>query len=215
MKQDMMSLRTVGHTIPTWRVAWRALAVVAVLLLLPGGSLARTMMPRGSGGTIGSFKFGGALTGRLKTYRKWTVPPGPLIVAGCQITSTPTDADLNFFNAKLKQKHHLVTVNGGSPGIAAEIDIQVSRRGNTESLAGLNAPAIVSFNAIIKGKAYAWQSNTTPTSILKGGGTVRTNARNTAGSVDATLIPTTTAALHMHRALTIKGSWSYCKPFPR
>jgi hypothetical protein len=210
-----MSLRTVGHTIRTWRVAWRAFAVVAVLLLMPAGSLANGMMPRGSGGTIGSFKFGGALSGRLKTSRKWTVPPGPLIVAGCQITTTPTEADLNFFNAKLKLKGHMVTVNGGSPGIAAEIGIQVSRRGNTESLAGLNAPALVSFNAFVKGKAYAWQSNTTPTSPLKGGGTVRTNARNTAGAVDATLIPTTPAALHLHRALTIKGSWSYCKPYPR
>jgi hypothetical protein len=136
-------------------------------------------------------------------------------VAGCQITTTSTDADLNFFNAKLKLNHHLVRVNDGSPGIAAEIDIQVSHAGNTESLAGLNAPALVSFNATINGKAYAWQSNTTPTSILKGGGTVRTNARNTAGSLDATLIPATPAALHLHRALTIKGSWSYCKPFPR
>ncbi len=209
-----MSLRTAGHTIRLWRVAWRAFVVIAASLLVPGGSLASAIMPRASGGTIGKFKFGGALTGRLRTYRRSTVPPGHLVVAGCQITTTSTDADLNFFNAKLKLKHHLVTVNGGGPGIAAEIDIQVSKDGNTESLAGLNAPALVSFNAIIKGKAYAWQSNTTPTSILNGGGTVRTNSRNTAGSVDATLIPTTPAALRVHRALTIKGSWSYCKPFP-
>lgn len=209
-----MSLRTVGHTIRLWRGAWGAFAVITALLLMPGGSVASATMPHGSGGTIGKFKFGGALTGRVRTYRKWTVPPGPLVIAGCQITTTSTDADLNLFNAKLKLKHHLVKVNGGGLGIAAEIDIQVSKDGNTESLAGLNAPALVSFNAIIKRKAYAWQSNTTPTSILKGGGTVRTNARNTAGSVHATLIPTTPAALHLHRALTINGAWSYCKPFP-
>jgi hypothetical protein len=134
-------------------------------------------------------------------------------VAGCQITTTPTDSDLNFFNAKLKLKRHLVTVNGGSSGIAAELDIQVSKDGNRESLAGLNAVALVTFDAFIKGKAYEWHSNTTPTSRFKGGGTVTTNAKNTAGSVDATLIPGTSAARHRNAALTVKGSWSYCKRF--
>lgn len=207
-----MSLRTVSHSIRLSRAAWRALPLIAVLLLVPAESLANAT-PRGSGGTIGKFTFGQALTGKLRTYRKWTVPPGNLVVAGCQISTTPTESDVNFFNAKLKRHHHLVTVNGGSRGIAAEINVDVSKRGNTESLAGLNAAAIISFNAFIKGKAYAWASNTTPTSPLPGGGTVTTNAGNTAGSLDATLIPTTPAALHLHVALTIKGSWSHCRPF--
>jgi hypothetical protein len=185
--------------------------LIAAMLVAPAVSLA-AMSVTGSGGTIGKFTFGGALTGRLAIDRTWTVPPGPIVVAGCQITTTPTDADLNFFNAKLKLKGRRVTVNGGSRGIAATLDIQVSKRGNKESLSGLNAAALVTFNAFIKGKAYEWQSNTTPTSKLKGGGTLRTNARNTAGSVDATLIPDTPAA--GHAALKVKGSWSYCKPFP-
>jgi hypothetical protein len=207
-----MSHRTVGHAIRLRRVSIRAFALIAALLLLPAAALAFAP-PRGSGGKIGKFTFGGPLTGKLTTFRKWTVPPGPIFVAGCQITTTPTEADLNFFNAKLKLKHHRVTVNGGSPGIAADLDIDVSTNGNTESLSGLNAQAIVSFDAFIKGKAYAWESNTTPTSPFQGGGTVRTNAKNTAGSVNATLIPTTPAALHLHRTLTVKGSWSHCKPF--
>jgi hypothetical protein len=212
IERDPMSFRTAGHMVRLSRVAVAAFGVTAVMLLLPSGSLA-TPTVRGSGGKIGRFTFGGALTGKLKTYRRWTVPPGGLVVAGCQITTTPTDADLNFFDARLKLKHHLVTVNGGNYGIAAELDIQVSTDGNTESLAGLNAPAIVTFNAFIQGKAYAWQSNTTPTSMFEGGGTLTTNARNTAGSVDATLIPVTPAARHLHKTLTVKGSWSHCAPF--
>jgi hypothetical protein len=207
------SLRTCRRSVVTRRVAARALGVFAAMLLVPVASLASVMVT-GSGGRIGKFRFGGALTGRLTVDRRWTVLPGHLIVAGCQITTTSTDADINFFNAKLKLKHHLVTLNGGSNGIAAELDISVSQNGNTESLAGLNAPALVTFNAIIKGKAYEWHSNTTPTSRFKGGGTVSTNAHNTSGLVDATLIPGTPAAGHIDAALTVKGSWSYCKRFP-
>jgi len=187
-----------------------ACGVIAVMLLAPAASLASATVT-GSGGTIGKFSFGGALTGTLAIDRSWTVPPGGLVTAGCQITSTSTDADLNFFNAKLKLKGHLVTVNGGSSGIAATLDIQVSKDGNTESLAGLNAVALVTFNAFIDGKAYTWQSNTTPASKLKGGGTLTTNAKNTAGSVNATLIPGSPAA--GNAALTVKGSWSSCKPY--
>ena len=182
------------------------------MLLAPVASLADARVT-GSGGRIGRFTFGGALTGRLTIDRNWTVPPGGLVVAGFQITTTSTDADLNFFNAKLKLRRRLVTVNGGSSGIAAELDVQVSKDGNTESLAGLNAVALVTFDAFIKGRAYEWHSNTTPTSRHKGGGTVTTNTRNTAGSIDATLIPGTPAARHRNASLTIKGSWSGCKPF--
>lgn len=208
-----MSLRAARRPIGIRRAAsvWFGV-VVAALLLVPVASLANATVT-GSGGSIGKFTFAGALTGRLTTDRSWTVPPGGLVVAGCQITTTPTDADLNFFNAKLKLRHHRVTVNGGSSGIAAELDIEVSKDGNKESLAGLNAVALVTFNAFIKSKPYEWQSNTTPTSKYTGGGTVRTNAHNTAGSVDATLIPGTAAARRRHMTLRVKGSWSYCKRF--
>ena len=208
----MTSLNNAHRPIVIRGVAAGALAVFAAMLLAPVGSLADARV-KGSGGTTGRFRFGGALTGRLTVDRRWTVPPGGLVVAGCQITTTPTDADVNFFNAKLKLKRHLITVNGGGSGIAAELDIQVSKDGNRESLAGLNAVALVTFNAFIKGKAYEWHSNTTPTSRFKGGGTVTTNAKNTAGSVDATLIPGTPAASHRNAALTIKGSWSRCNRF--
>jgi hypothetical protein len=207
-----MSRRGARGPIITRRVSVRALGVFAAMLLAPVASLADARVT-GSGGRTGRFTFGGALTGRLTIDRRWTVPPGGLVVAGCQITTTPTDADLNFFNAKLKLKRHLVTVNGGGSGIAAELDIQVSKDGNKESLGGLNAVALVTFNAFIKGKAYEWHSNTTPTSKFKGGGTVTTNAKNTAGSVDATLIPGTPAARRRNSVLTVKGSWSYCKRF--
>ncbi len=205
-------MRAPRRPIVTRRVAARAFVVFAAMLLAPLASLADARVT-GSGGAIGKFRFGGALTGKLTVDRSWTVPPGGLLVAGCQITTTSTDADLNFFNAKLKLRRHRVTVNGGSSGIAAELDIQVSKDGNTESLAGLNAVALVTFDAFIKGKAYEWHSNTTPTSRIKGGGNVKTNATNTAGSVDATLIPGTPAARHRNAALTVKGSWSYCKRF--
>jgi len=205
-----MALRNARRSIGTRRVTVRACGVFAAMLLAPAVSLADASVT-GSGGTIGRFTFGGALTGRLTTHRTWKVPPGGLIVAGCQITTTSTDADLNFFNARLKLKGHLVTVNGGSSGIAATLEIDVSKDGNTESLGGLNAPALVTFNAFIRGKAYSWHSNTTPTSKIEGGGTLRTNARNTAGSVDATLIPGSRA--DRGAALTVKGSWSYCKRF--
>jgi hypothetical protein len=208
-----MSPRTARHAIRPWHLGCLALAVLAVMALAPAGSLADGGV-RGSGGITGSFKFGGALSGRLKIYRKWTVPPGGLIVPGCQITTTPTDADVNFFNAKLKLKHHRVTVTGGSSGIASQLDIQVSSDGNTESLGGLNAAALVTFSAFIDGKAYSWHSNTTPSSTIQGGGTLRTDAKNTAGSVDATMIPGTPAA-RLHGALTVKGSWSHCKPIPQ
>lgn len=208
----MKSLRTARRPLVTRRVTGRAFGLFAALLLAPVVSLADARVT-GSDGRIGKFTFGGALTGRLNVNRSWTVPPGHLVVAGCQITTTPTDADLNFFNAKLKLRRHPVTVNGGSSGIAAELDIQVSKNGNTESLSGLNAVALVTFDAFIKGKAYEWHSNTTPTSRFKGGGTVTTNARNTAGSVDATLIPGTPAARHRNSVLTVKGSWSYCRRF--
>jgi hypothetical protein len=209
-QRDLRSLRTACRVLGTRRVTARLFAVIAAMLLAPAVPLALASVT-GSGGTIGKFTFSGALTGKLAIARTWTVPPGPIVVAGCQITTTPTDAALNFFNAKLKLKGRLVTVNGGSSGIAATLDIQVSKRGNTESLSGLNAAALVTFSAFIKGKAYEWQSNTTPTAKLKGGGTLRTNARNTAGSVDATLIPDTPAAGNV--ALKVKGSWSGCKPF--
>ena len=193
-------------------MAARAFGFFVALLLAPTVSLADGGVT-GSGGRIGKFTFARALTGRLTVDRSWKVPPGNLVVAGCQITTTPTDADVNFFNAKLKLRRRRVTVNGGSSGIAAELDIQVSKNGNTESLSGLNAVALVTFNAFIKGKAYEWHSNTTPTSKFKGGGTVTTNAKNTAGSVDATLIPGTPAARRRNSVLTVKGSWSYCKRF--
>lgn len=205
-----MSLETARHSIGTRRLAARACGVIAGLLLVPAAALADAAVT-GSGGTVGKFTFGGALTGTLTTDRSWKVPPGDLIVAGCQITTTATDADLSFFDAKLKLKGHLVTVNGGSSGVAATLDIQVSKDGNRESLAGLNAVALVTFSAFINGKPYTWQSNTTPASKLKGGGTLTTNAKNTAGSVDATLIPGTPAV--GNQALTVNGSWSYCKPF--
>jgi hypothetical protein len=207
-----MSLRTACRPIGNRRVAWRApLGIIAALLLLvPTVALADSTV-KGSGGTVGKFTFGGALTGTLTIDRSWTVPPGGLVTPGCQITTTSTESDINFFNAKLKLKGRAVTVNGGSAGAAAQLAIQVSKDGDKESLAGLNAAALVTFNAFINGKAYDWQSNTTPASKLKGGGTLTTNAKNTAGSLDATLIPGTPAA--GHTALTIKGSWSYCKPF--
>jgi hypothetical protein len=206
-----MSLHAARRVIGAQSVPARLGAVIAAMLLVPAVSLAGPSVT-GSGGTIGKFTFGGALAGSLKIARTWTVPPGPIVVAGCQITTTPTEADLNFFNAKLKQKGRLVAVNGGSDGIAATLEIDVSKDGNQESLSGLNAVAEVTFNAFVKGKAYEWHSNTTPISKLKGGGTVRTNARNTAGSLNATLIPGTPSA--GHTALKIKGSWSNCKPFP-
>ena len=187
-----MSLRTSRRATRTRRVVSGVIGLIAAALLVPAASLAGATVT-GSGGTIGKFTFGKALTGTLRIDRRWTVLPGGLVVAGCQITSTPTDADLNFFNAKLRLEHHLVTVNGGSSGVAAELDIQASKNGDTESLAGLNAVGLVTFNAFIKGKAYEWQSNTTPSSTFTGGGTVTTNAKDTAGSVNATLIPGTPA----------------------
>jgi hypothetical protein len=205
-----MSLRTVSHQIGTRRLHWRALAVIAGLLLVPTVALAAGTVT-GSGGTIGKFTFGGALTGTLTIDRSWTVSPGGLVTPGCQITTSSTQSDINFFNAKLKLKGRAVTVNGGSAGVAAQLAIQVSKDGNKESLAGLNAVALVTFNAFINGKSYVWGSNTTPASKLKGGGTLTTNAKNTAGSLDATLIPGTPAL--GHTALTVKGSWSDCKPF--
>jgi hypothetical protein len=194
----------------TRRVVLLACATIVALLLIPAASVGAATVT-GSGGAIGKFTFSGALAGTLTIDRSWKVPPGNLAVAGCQITTTSTDADLNFFNAQLKLKGHLVTVNGGSSGVAATLDIQVSKDGNTESLAGLNAVALVTFNAWIDGKAVAWQSNTTPASKLKSSGTLTTNAKDTAGSVDAKLIPSTPAAGDV--ALAVKGSWSYCKPF--
>lgn len=208
-----MLLSTARRTIRLRRVTVRTFAVIAAMLLMPAGSLASAIV-RGSGGRIGKFTFGGALNGKLRPYRRWTVPPGGLVVAGCQITATPTEANINFFDAKLKLKHRRVTVNGGASGIPAELGIEVSQAGNTESLAGLNAPALVTFDAVIKGKAYEWHSNTVPSSPVPGGGTLTTNARNTAGSLDATLIPGTPAARRTHKTLTVKGSWSHCKSFP-
>jgi hypothetical protein len=205
-----MSPRTVRCPSGTRRLAWRALGAVAALLLVPAVSLAAAGVT-GSGGTVGKFTFGGALTGTLTIDRSWTVPPGGLVTPGCQITTSSTQSDINFFNAKLKLKGHAVTVNGGSSGVAAQLAIQVAKNGKKESLAGLNAVALVTFNAYINGKSYEWQSNTTPASKLKGAGKLTTNAKNTAGSLNATLIPGTPAA--GHTALTIKGSWSYCKPF--
>jgi hypothetical protein len=194
------------------RMAVTVCIVIAAMVLTPAASPAGATVT-GSGGTIGRFTFGGALTGTVTTDRSWNVPPGGSVVAGCQITTTSTDADLNLFNAKLKQKGHLVTINGGSSGVAATVDIQVSKAGNKESLSGLNAAALVTFNAFINGKAHTWQSNTTPASKLKGGGTLKTNAKNTAGSIDAKLIPG--APTTGETALTVKGSWSYCKPFEK
>ena len=207
-----MSFPTARGPSGTRRVAWLVCTVVAAMLLAPVSSLASPTV-QGSGGAIGKFTFGGALTGAVTTDRSWKVPPGSLVVAGCQITTTLTDADLNLFNAKLKQKGRLVRINGGSSGVAATLDIQVSKAGNTETLSGLNAAAIVTFNAFINGKPHSWQSNTTPASKLKGGGTLKTNAKNTAGSMDAKLIPGALSA--GETALTVKGSWSYCKPFEK
>jgi hypothetical protein len=184
--------------------------VIVATLVIPAASVAGATVT-GSGGTIGKFTFSGALAGTLTIDRTWKVPPGDVAVAGCQITTTSTDADLNFFNAELKLKGHLVVVNGGSSGVAATLDIQVSKDGNTESLAGLNAAALVTFNAWIDGKPDTWQSNTTPASKVKSSGTLTTNAKNTAGSVDAKLIPGTPAA--GDAPLVVKGSWSGCKPF--
>jgi hypothetical protein len=205
-----MSMNAARSLYRSRRVAPRACAVIVAMLLIPAASVAAATVT-GSGGAIGKFTFSGALAGTLTIDRSWKVPPGNLAVAGCQITTTSTDADLNFFNAELKLKGHLVTVNGGSSGVAATLDIQVSKDGKTESLAGLNAVALVTFNAWIDGKAVMWQSNTTPASKLKSSGTVATNAKNTAGSVDAKLIPGTQAA--GDTPLAVKGSWSYCKPF--
>jgi hypothetical protein len=204
-----MSLRTKSSPTRRRRVVSRVCLLSLAMVLALGASLA-VASPIGSGGTIGKVSFGGALTGTLKTDRSWKVSPG-LVVAGCQITTSSTEADLNFFNAKLKLKGHLVTLSGGGSGIPATLDIQVSKDGNTESLAGLNAVAIVAFHAIISGKAYTWQSNTTPASKFKSSGTVRTNAKNTGGSVNASLIPGIPAA--GNTALRIKGSWSDCQRF--
>jgi hypothetical protein len=193
-----------------WRIASLASVVMVAMLLAPAASLAGSTVT-GSGGTIGRFTFGGALKGTLTIARNWKVPPGGLVTAGCQITSTSTEADLSFFNAKLKLKGHLVTVTGGTRELAAQLDIGVSRNGNTESLSGLNAKALVTFGAVIDGNSYIWHSNTTPASKLKGGGTLRTKARNAGGSVNATLIPGTPAA--GDASLTVKGSWTYCTPY--
>jgi hypothetical protein len=204
-----MSLRTTSSPVSPRRVLSRACLLSLPILFVLGASAA-SASPIGSGGTIGTISFGGALTGTLKTDLRWNVSPG-LVVAGCQITTSSTQADLNFFNAKLKRKGHLVTLNGGGVGIPATLDVEVSKDGNKESLAGLNAVALVTLNAVIGGKAYTWQSNTTPVSKLKSSGTVRTNSKNTGGSVDASLIPGTPSA--GDAALRVKGSWSHCQPF--
>jgi hypothetical protein len=184
--------------------------VVVALLLVPAASLAGSPVT-GSGGAIGSFSFFGKLKGKLTVDKTWTVNPGHEVLAGCQITTTSTDVIIDFFNAELKMKGRRVVVNGGTPGVAAQLEVDASQLGTTESLAGLNATALVTFNAIINGKSYVWASNTTPTSKVVTSGTLTTKAGNTGGSVDATMAPGTPAA--GGSPLTIKGSWSHCQPF--
>jgi hypothetical protein len=201
--------RRIRPRISARRVFVGACVGAAAVLLAPAASFATSPAVPG-GGTIGTFSFGGEFQGTLKSYKTWTVNPGHLVVAGCQISSDPTSVIIHFFNEDLKRKGKRVTLNGGSPGIAVQLEVDASQLGSTESLSGLNAAAEVTFNAFIKGKAYVWGSNTTPESKFVGGGTLTTTAGNKGGSLDATLIPSDSAA---SGPLTVKGSWSHCQSF--
>jgi hypothetical protein len=195
---------------PSARRAFAGSCAALAALLVPAASVAGSPAT-GSGGTIGTFHFGGTLKGTLTIDKTWTVNPGHEVLAGCQISSTPTDAIIDFFNASLELNGRRVAVNGGTPGVAAQLEVDASRLGTTEPLAGLNAVAEITFNAIINGKPYEWQSNTTPISKIVTSGKLTTEHGNSGGSIEATMAPGTPAS--GSSPLTIKGSWSHCQPY--
>jgi hypothetical protein len=164
---------------------------------------------KGSGGVIGKFTFGGQLTGSLTTDKSWN--DDGVTTAGCQITTDPSESNVYFFNANVKLSGHAVALLGAVPGTGADLDIEASKVGATDTLAAPNYTGSVNFGTYIKGKDYQWLTNADG-AALKSAGTLTLNAKGTGGSLNATLVPVTGTGATS--TLTIKGSWSYCRPLP-
>jgi hypothetical protein len=196
-----------------------ALAVLATLSF-PAASLGGV---QASGGTIATLAFSGQLAGEVKVARKWILSPG-LSQVGCEKTIDKTSFNLFLYHVKLKLNGHETALNGDVEDAAIELFGSVQQYGDSESVANQGsaggAPsflASVGFNAYVHHQIYSWDTNSGTATMLSSG-TITTNAKGTAGSLSATLLPAGTGVPSggsglATEPLSISGSWKDCQPF--
>lgn len=159
-----------------------------------------------SGGTIGTFRLSGQMSGTLKVVQSGTAPDG-LGQYGCQVTppgGAPTPQDLvNFFGVKLPLGGHTTAET------SVELAIAVTTEGKTESLGKSHNSwySTVTLSVVAGGKNYNWESFS---------GTASLKAHGDGGSVDASLEP---AGKHLDDPIAsgkatgtihLSGSFSSC-----
>jgi hypothetical protein len=176
-----------------------------------------------SGPTIGKFTFSGELGGSLKVPKKWNLGY-TLTQVGCEQTVDTTSLNLFLYNVKLTLNGRKTNLTGGFKGASIPLFVEVEKYGDTESVANLAGPeeapdfkAAIGINAYLGRTLYSWSSNTGSATELTSG-TITTNAKGTAGSLQATLLPSGTGFPegvegHATAPLHVSGSWSYCKPY--
>jgi hypothetical protein len=196
-----------------------SLAVLATLSF-PPASLGGV---QASGGTIATLAFSGQLAGKVKVARKWILSPG-LSQVGCEQTIDKTSFDLFLYHVSLKLNGHETALNGDVEDAAIELFGSVQQYGDTESVANQGSPggapsfmASVGFNAYLHHKIYSWDTNSGTATVLSAG-TITTNAKGTAGSLSATLLPAGTGVPSggsggATAPVSISGSWKDCRPF--
>jgi hypothetical protein len=207
------------------RSRWLLFATAAAalgVLLFPAFTLARATP---AGPTIGKFTFSGELGGTVKVPKKWDLGY-TLTQVGCEQTVDTTSLNLFLYNVKLTLNGRRTALTGGVAAAAIPLFVEVEKYGDTESVANLAAPeeapdfkASIGINAYLGRTLYSWSSNTGSATELTSG-TITTNPRGTAGSLQATLLPSGTGFPegvegHATAPLHVSGSWSSCKPYKR
>jgi hypothetical protein len=188
------------------RLSTRALrlggSVFTALSALALASTALATAAGASGGTLGTVKTSGQVSGKI-TLSSTTTGPDGIPLHGCQVGQESTQILINLPSTK-------VTLNGKSVRIkGSDIIVGVTKNGNTEQITPTGS-AGVELQIVTGGKNYNWAATS---------GTVNTKAKGNGGSFNVTMPPAGKAsgnAIEAGKAtLTAKmsGSFSSCHAF--
>jgi hypothetical protein len=205
--------RAIRRAVTSKRTRLIATTVTAVALAFPVASLAGIT---GSGGTNAKLTFSGQLAGKIKVAKKWNLGD-TLTQAGCEHTVDKTSLNLFLYNVKLKLNGKQTALTGGFKGAAIDVFVEVQKYGDSESLANQSGDylADVALNVYSGRTMYSWDTDSGNGTTLVSAGTVTTNAKGTAGSLTATMVPSGTGLPSpdsgaANAPVTVSGSWTSC-----
>ena len=174
---------------PGVRLVLAALLVVSAGVVLAWRAAAPASASRVKGSS-GSFTFSGPVSGTLKVPTG--VMPGGL--TSCAISPSQGGTDVIVWNsAKLDLKGKTKKLSN------AEVQVEVSQFGQTDSMVPQNGAASGAVFLSIGGEPYQWTTDA---------GTITTAKNGKSGSVKGSMI--VPAGGNQPGTVTIKGSWAGC-----